>query len=405
MITSRKRTSLQITSWSRKPQFGSPMTKEASAPVNRKQWSTTLLQYIIHVFPLCAVITIVSFNFTGIYVGNNSEWLPILQFVAKLLEITMQTSIIKIVSSYLQYEISNRTIPFGTLFAALQVTTMSYLWSSEFWGGLTSPTMPNYRKFFFAVSVIFSMLLAAAVGPSSAIALIPREGTFSAGSTSVWLNMTAAQIFPAKFDGSMVPPHCSSATSMPFLGDECPFSEWPAIALLLSTYPDYTLNRWDSLQTSDTTRNLLVDATQDGSVRSAFATVPQAPVAEAMQNVADLWWEAVTNIHSKTSLGRFKTTGNYIHTMDTIQPYVLARCIQSDLSSDQIPFPNRKQSRGPEGSSWTNASIPIASVSNVYSGNQSSYKVHWLDLPKDQFLNVSIGAIITPPNTTGGNDS
>lgn len=381
------------------------MTKESSGPINRKQWSTTLLQYIIHVFPLCAVISIVSLNSTGIYVGENSEWLPFLQFVAKLLEITMQTCIIMIMSSYLQYEISNRTIPFGILFAARQVTTMSYLWSSAFWGALTSPVMHNYRKFFFAVSVVFSMLLAAAVGPSSAIALIPRGGKFSAGSTSVWLNMTAAQIFPAKFDGSMVPSHCSSATSKPFLGDECPFSEWPAIASLLSSYPAYTVNRWSSLQTLNTARNLLVDATQDGSVQSTFATVPQAPVAEAMQNVADLWFEAVTNIESKTSLGRFKTTSNYIHTVDTIQPYVLARCIQCDPSGGQIPFPNRKESRGPDGSSWTNASIPIGSVSNVNSGNQSSYKVHWVDLPKDQFLNVSIGALITPPNTTGGNDS
>jgi hypothetical protein len=381
------------------------MAKEKFALVNRQLWRIQLLQYIIHVLPFCAVIIVISLNFIGIYVGNNSEWLPLLQFVAKLLEITTQISIVKITSSYLQYEISNEAIPLGAVFAALQVTTVSYLWSAEFWGGLTSPVMPIYRKLKFAISIVFGILLASGIGPSSAIALIPREGTFPAGRTNVWINTTANQLFPVNLTGSMVPPNCSSATSQPFLGDECPSSEWPAIALLLSAYPGYTLNRWDTLQTSDTTRNLLVDAAQDGTVKSAFATVPPASIAEAMQNVADLWWDTITDINSKTSLGRFKTTSDYIHTADITQPYVLARCIPSDLGKDEISFPNRIETQGSDGSSWTNSTIPTSSIANVAIVDQPYFKVHWQELPDDQFLNISIGAIITSPLSVGGNDS
>jgi hypothetical protein len=381
------------------------MAKEKSTLADREPWLILLLLYGNHVLPCCAVITIVSLNFTGIYVGNNSEWLPILQFVAKLLEIITQISIVKIVSSYLQHEISNGTIPLGAVFAPLQVTTITYLWSPEFRGSLTSPVMQTSRKFKFAILIIFSILLASGVGPSFAIALIPREGTFPAGSTSVWINTTATQLFPVKFNGSMVPSSCNSATSQPFLGDQCPSSEWPAIALLLSAYPGYTLNRWDTLQTSDSIRNLIVDATQDGTVKSAFATVPPVPVAEAMQNVADLWWDAVTEINSKTSMGRFKTTNDYIHTMVITQPYVLARCIPSDLAKEDMPFPNRIESKGSDGSSWTNSTIPTSIISNLALRDQSRYKVHWLELPADQFLNVSVGAVITSPLTATGNSS
>ena len=375
------------------------MAEENNKAKKLKFGTRTFLRYILHLFPLSATMTMVTINFSGIYVGIGTAWLPSLQFVAKLIEIMMQASIVAIASSYLQQEVMNHTIPLGAVFAPLQITKIGYLWSPELWGSMISPVMRNNRKALFLMSVVSSMLLASAVGPSFAIALIPRPTYYPAGYTLVWLNMTANRIFLTPLEGSMVPLNCSSSPKLPLFGTECPSSEWPAISELLSDYPGYTGNRWNSLQTTDTTRNLLVDVTRESHINSAFATVPHAPVAEALQNVADLWWTAVTSIQSNIgSLSRFKTTDNYIHTLTALQPYAVARCMRAEMTSS-ISFPNRKLTSDSNNGHWTNTSISMKSIGQLRTGNNSSYTISWVELPSDTFLNVSIGAIIVPPSS------
>ncbi|KAF2136751.1 uncharacterized protein K452DRAFT_211705, partial [Aplosporella prunicola CBS 121167] len=70
--------------------------------------------------------------------------------------------------------IGDGPLPFGALFAGLQITSVSYLWSLEFLGSVTSKHIRVPRKLLFVLLVTFNILLAAGVGPSIAIALIPR---------------------------------------------------------------------------------------------------------------------------------------------------------------------------------------------------------------------------------------
>jgi hypothetical protein len=66
-------------------------------------------------------------------------------------------------------------MPFGALSSALQVRNVSYLWSLAFWASATSPCLQGRRKYSFLLLTLSSILLAATVGPSVAIALIPAD--------------------------------------------------------------------------------------------------------------------------------------------------------------------------------------------------------------------------------------
>jgi hypothetical protein len=112
-------------------------------------------------------------------VGGNAAWLPLLQFLAKFLDIFMLTSIATVPFEYICNQITRHDMPFGAVFSALQVTSLSYLWSGIF-GSLTSPALRGRRKLLFLAFVPLSMLLTAGVGPSFAIALIPRQTSLQA---------------------------------------------------------------------------------------------------------------------------------------------------------------------------------------------------------------------------------
>ena len=109
----------------------------------------------------------------------------------------IQASLAAIILSYIRHEmVLGKGIPFGALFSGLQINQISYLWSMEFWGSLSSQYMSIWRKVTMLAVIIFCFTLAAVAGPSSAILLIPRLSYWSAGSTHIWVNATFAQIWP-----------------------------------------------------------------------------------------------------------------------------------------------------------------------------------------------------------------
>ena len=87
-------------------------------------------------------------------------------------------------------------LPFGALFSGLQISQASYLWSMEFWRTASSKHLPVYRRIGIISVITIAISLAAVIGPSSAILLIPRLAYWPAGSTDIWLNATFQDIWP-----------------------------------------------------------------------------------------------------------------------------------------------------------------------------------------------------------------
>ena len=163
----------------------------------RKNRNIALLRALIHLIPVSVALGEVVFNWNTFYAGSHVRNQALYQFCAKLHEMTAQASIAAIMFSYVRYELSlGQGLPFGALFSGLQVSQASYLWSMEFWGSIYSPNLLIRRKIVMAATVIMAILLAATVGPSSAILLIPRMGYWPAGGTDIWMNVTTSDLWP-----------------------------------------------------------------------------------------------------------------------------------------------------------------------------------------------------------------
>lgn len=109
------------------------------------------------------------------FVGYHFRQGPALQFAAKLHEIFMQASIAEIILTYIRVQAWKGFIPLGSIMAAYQTSQLSYLWSWEIWAALSSPAMTKRGKVLFMALVPTMILLAGVVGPSTAVAMLPRQ--------------------------------------------------------------------------------------------------------------------------------------------------------------------------------------------------------------------------------------
>ena len=73
--------------------------------------------------------------------------------------------------------LGTHSVPLGSLFAPLQMTSISYLWSLELWGSATSPCLHKWQRAILLVFTCAMIVLAALVGPSGALLMIPRPIT------------------------------------------------------------------------------------------------------------------------------------------------------------------------------------------------------------------------------------
>ena len=163
----------------------------------RKCRIIALLRAFIHLVPVGVALWEVILNWNTYFAGSQVRNQALYQFGAKLHEMTAQASIAAVLFSYVRYELSlGQGLPFGALFAGLQVSQASYLWSVEFWGSICSPHVSFKRKTVGTAMIFVAISLAATVGPSSAILLIPRLGYWPAGSTDIWINITESELWP-----------------------------------------------------------------------------------------------------------------------------------------------------------------------------------------------------------------
>lgn len=163
----------------------------------RKSRTLALIRALIHIVPVGVALWEIIINWNTYYLGATTRNQAYYQFGAKLHEMTAQASLTAIVFSYIRYEMSSgQGLPFGAMFSGLQISQASYLWSMEFWGSIYSKHLPIRRRITLILVVTSAIVLAAAVGPSSAILLIPRLEYWPAGATNIWLNVTSQEIWP-----------------------------------------------------------------------------------------------------------------------------------------------------------------------------------------------------------------
>lgn len=156
-----------------------------------------LLSTLLHVLPLAAVLTLIVINARSLFIGEvSATTITALQFCAKLLEVLAQASITTILLGLIrQQAIASDHLSLGDLLAPHRVTDVSYLWSLDFWGAFTAKRMHNTKRAAILLATVIAVILAALVGPSSAIAMIPRQVTFQI-SKSLVLGPQPSLLYP-----------------------------------------------------------------------------------------------------------------------------------------------------------------------------------------------------------------
>ncbi|KAL8650851.1 MAG: hypothetical protein Q9226_004973, partial [Calogaya cf. arnoldii] len=404
--------------------FGITLNEIPKKAFHRDRWMA-LLRSLIHVMPFTIAMGEIIINWRGYYVGANIDGLNYMQFAAKLHEMAMQSSLAVIVFCYVRHVLfSGDALPIGALLSGLQLTQISYLWSMELWG-IASSKIPLRRRLGVMSMIILAVLLASTVGPSGAILLIPNLSYWPAGSTNIWLNTTAADLWPSKLDGSMVPSYCSQAANVSSI---CPASEWHALSDYLSlangilpaaflgpfTVSPYSvqLTGQGSLRQLIIQHHIYDNETAPYDRGAAQATTQHSAIADALSATSSLWDIALQNSDSP-----FFDQRDAVQSIvaDSYQPYTLASCgadvIEGNTDDRPVAFPIPPGSpldMLQEADIRTDTALPMFAIeypaltrSDILNtpGPKSDYRIKWVELPENPFNGSSVGAVILQPTT------
>ena len=160
---------------------------------------------LVHLPAFAGALSLIMLNLAKFYIGRTCTFTTPLQFVAKLHELLMQASIGTMVLQYVRSLACNHSLPFGALLAPIHASNFSFLWSLELWSAFTAVTFPTRQKLVFATILPMAIILGTVVGPSSAIAMIPRLVTSPLLSeVVVRVDKTFEEIFPQVVDGLLL---------------------------------------------------------------------------------------------------------------------------------------------------------------------------------------------------------
>ena len=326
----------------------------------------------------------------------------------------------------------------------------------EFWGAACSNHLPVHRRTGVILVISIAISLAATIGPSSALLLIPRLAYWPAGSTDIWLNATFQDIWPdrsviethetlgdssllmlARTDSSLVSDSCHTWNPVAY-DPTCPSSDWQAIQkdleltassvppgeafdeITYSAPPSVDIAGRSSLRqmsmTTSTTYEV-VDGRVNILLESQIASSQQAAVADALTTTGILWGVAMVGTSTKGH-GSVLSHLDAVHTITSgyYQPYTSVVCKDDAIDGpgdiDTVGFPafpgadSQLKTDLLDGqvsqaqSNLTFANLTKADIFNT-PGPLSEYRLSWFDVP---FEGIAVGAVILmprlPQNTT-----
>ena len=373
----------------------------------RRSRITAILRTMIHVVPIGVAIFEIVLNLKGHFVGAHFDKQNYLQFAAKAHEIAMQASMATILLSYIRYQISvGKGMPFGAVLSGLHFFQVNYLWSVELWSSLLSKDFQLRKKIGFAVLILISIAVAATAGPSSASLLIARQGLWPVASTYLAVNASFLDIWPDRFDDKEIEQGCAKVRNDPFpITPRCPISvlydlsnsfdtgvnvnlsQELVVNMIIRGQAFISYNRFLSLS--------LCDATIKDQI---CATVPQRQFINGFHTIQEDFYDMIG------------MDGYQFLQKDYSQPYAVASCV-TDIVKDAYDQSPLRFARISETDSELKRDREIVSVPslakgeiiNNTSGDNSDFRVDWVDLPMDVFNTGIPGAVIV--NYQNPNDS
>ncbi|KAL8814284.1 MAG: hypothetical protein Q9223_006481 [Gallowayella weberi] len=387
-----------------------PSVEKKKIVINRSI-KLALARCSVHVLPVVVSTVILIVNTKQLFIGIdfNSQIksvtvnLALLQAAAKLQELLIVASLATVVFQLLRHElIHGDGLPLGLLAAGFEFTKLSYFWSPEMLGSLknTFGRPSKSRRIALIAFLVIAGALAALVGPSCAVLLIPRSQDWPAGGTVLYLNGTKGEIWPTKLEAKHLSTKdlCMSADATE--NGVCPsggyYSLWAHYARVNpQTYQDVVpgyarlLSGNDYYWSLDSSPPVPIRSISLGILGNKDATFIQArySVSIVLDRLMQEWWHL---LRSKRAI-KDDNVENRAAVAHLLSPMTYVQCsnVQNLSRSDQsvlLPI---------HGSSAAAAKLAMSSFDIEPSQH---LRFSWVRLPEEANT-VSTGAVFQSPWT------
>ncbi|ERF68137.1 hypothetical protein EPUS_08203 [Endocarpon pusillum Z07020] len=265
--------------------------------------TAALLHMLPHIVPMATLVTFLVANIKTTFIGSiSTDTLAPLQFAAKMVEILTQASIATVVLGLVRNQVlGGKGFPLGGLLAPFTTTDISSLWSLQLWGCLTSTNIDIALRSALHIFLPVAIVLAALVGPSTAVLMIPRPMNHLKYSRLAFYNKLE-DVYPEKVDligGNLKAESAFNATS--FQAQMSAGSNW---------------------------RLPIVD--QYGVRNAKFVASITNGNWDAVADVANSSFETLATVPTTMSLTSLvRAPGDYLWTVRALQPYVYTSCWSS----------------------------------------------------------------------------
>ncbi|KAI9872891.1 MAG: hypothetical protein M1830_001086 [Pleopsidium flavum] len=367
-----------------------------------------LFRALIHVVPLTVALMEIILNWKGHYIGMAFDKQSYYQFAAKAHEITLQASLVSIALSYIRFQLTfGNGLPFGAFLSGLQITQISYLWSTELWSSLfvTSKTFQLRSKLALLAMVTICGLIAATAGPSSAVLLIPRQTRWHSESTYFYVNGTFQDVWPDRVDAKKIPKHCAVISSSRTVDPVCPAADWHGLAsgifgftsehrVAFEASVDVT-DTWDLQNPDSSHKKTAIDRCTNSAKNQYCGSCPQVAVLKGVMDLAMAYTASMFNANT--------TFSNLYANLDKdlFQSYTLSTCVfdtfQETEDQKQLQFARITETGRQDTQNRTIVAVPSLPSVLTAPGNMSEYRLQWVNLPPDNFSNAAIGAVLLHP--------
>ena len=178
---------------------------EVPKPVFRTSTRSAFSESAVHIIPSLASLTIVILNLKTIYLGRTLTGeitspavnIALLQVTAKLVELFAIASLTSMVVHTVRTQmVVGDGVPLGAISGIFMFSSLSYLWSPELWGSLGGP-MPLPARIRIYGVLLLSGVLAATLGPATAVLLIPKEQDWDAGGSEIYIRGSPNSVWPS----------------------------------------------------------------------------------------------------------------------------------------------------------------------------------------------------------------
>ena len=308
--------------------------------------------------PLTITIVILSLNFLGVYWqdlghANQSSILQFLQYAAKAHEMMMAASLTTIIIHQTQHDLSRRKgVPFGFLTAGFQLSRPSLIFTKGFYGGVTArtPSIKLSRFLQMGILIILGVGLTSVVGPSSAVAMIPRLDWWDVPQAKafgpdyidrLYFNRTKEELWPAEITNAIYA-NVSDCSATNLVNQDCAVramdSTWAWVSnhQVRGTKPNVTV-----LQDTEVIRFL----TSEGGPPDNSSWTVTSTVGSIFALDLDHYWDwLVENSTLPTNINRPLLRPSFVDpTLKVKKPLVQAQCqtyLDPDWKNGNFDFPH-----------------------------------------------------------------